>query len=252
MAGVQLGLGLPLAPFKGGAAPNPDKAIIDLDLWADPKGAWWDPTDWSSLYQTTDTSTPVLLDADPVRRISDKSGLGNHWIAPSTSARARVVATGAYKRLKYDGLDDGYSVVFPGNLAASMSAYIAFNRLTDAKWVLGGSSSGGYFAIADASASGQGAGAGLTMRVNGAAIGTTRQNLLDACPENTPVVLSVENMSLGSFWGTPNSFYAGNYASFQFSGEMAGYIFCPTPTTTKRATIEQWLAAKAGISFVST
>jgi len=90
------------------------------------------------------------------------------------------------------------------------------------------------------------------MRVNGVAIGTTRQNLLDACPANTPVVLSIENMNLASGWGTPYNFFAGNYATFEFGGEMMGYIFCPTPTTTKRAIIEQWLAAKAGTSFVST
>jgi len=141
----------------------------------------------------------VLLNADPVNRFSDRSGLDNQWIAPSTSARARVAADESCKRLKYDGLDDGNScVVFPGTAAASISADIALNRPTEAKWSPGGSESGGYFAIADPSASGQGRGAGLQMRVSGVAIGTTHQDLLDACPANTPVVLSVENMNLAS------------------------------------------------------
>lgn len=233
----------------GGAAPvDPDAAITALDLWALGYGFWWDPTDRSTLFQTTDTSTPAMADDDPVRRMSDKSGLGNHGLAPTTSARGKAQTFSGLPGLKLDGLDDGYSLTSATIGNANMSIFVAFDRLTDAKYVLGASPSGTFFGVTEASASAQNNVSGtISARVNGVAIGTsTRQQLLNACPENTPVVYAFQGISMSAAWAT---FYMGNFGGYEFGSRLFGAIACPTPTTDKRSVIESWLAGKCGATL---
>jgi hypothetical protein len=51
------------------------------------KGFWYDATDVANLHQTTDTSTPVSANNDPIGRIADLSGNGNHLVQATGAAR---------------------------------------------------------------------------------------------------------------------------------------------------------------------
>lgn len=71
------------------------------------KGAWFDPSDFSTLFQDSAGTTPVTAVGQPVGRVLDKSGRGNH--ATQATATARPVlqqdAGGGYY-LSLDGVDD--------------------------------------------------------------------------------------------------------------------------------------------------
>jgi len=41
----------------------------------------------------------------------------------------------------------------------------------------------------------------------------------------------------------------GAYDAFAFGGRLFGYILCPNQSSTNRAIIERYMAAKAGISL---
>jgi hypothetical protein len=56
------------------------------------EGAWYSPSDLSTLFQDAAGTTPVAADGDPVARVEDKSGNGNH-LTQSTAARRMTYRT---------------------------------------------------------------------------------------------------------------------------------------------------------------
>ena len=70
-------------------------------------GAWYDPSDMSTLFQDSAGTVPVTAVEQPVGLILDKSGRGNH--ATQATATSRPVlqqdASGRYY-LSFDGVDD--------------------------------------------------------------------------------------------------------------------------------------------------
>lgn len=70
------------------------------------KGVWYDPSDFSTMFQDAAGTTPVTATGQPVGLIRDKSGRGNH--ASQTTAASRPVLqveNGKYY-LTFDGVDD--------------------------------------------------------------------------------------------------------------------------------------------------
>jgi len=63
------------------------------------QGAWYDPSDFSTLFQNAAGTTPVTAVEQPVRLMLDKSGRGNHALAPSDTARP--VLRARYNLLTY-------------------------------------------------------------------------------------------------------------------------------------------------------
>lgn len=89
---------------------NPDAVI--LTLFSDGKqGAWYDPSDKSTLFQDVAGTVPVTKDGDPVALMKDKSGNGNHAIAPSSAARPIYRTDGVLHWLSLDGVDDNIGAI---------------------------------------------------------------------------------------------------------------------------------------------
>lgn len=63
------------------------------------QGAWYDPSDLSTLFQDAGGTTPVTAVEQPVRLMLDKSGRGNSATAPSDAARP--VLRSRYNRFTY-------------------------------------------------------------------------------------------------------------------------------------------------------
>jgi hypothetical protein len=63
------------------------------------QGAWYDPSDFSSMFQDSAGSTPVTAVEQPVGRINDKSGRGNN--ATQGTAAARPTLRARYNLLTY-------------------------------------------------------------------------------------------------------------------------------------------------------
>jgi hypothetical protein len=63
------------------------------------QGAWYDPSDYTSLFQDSAGTTPVTAVEQSVRLMLDKSGNGNHATAPSDASRP--VLRARYNQLVY-------------------------------------------------------------------------------------------------------------------------------------------------------
>lgn len=70
-------------------------------------GLWFDPSDFSSMYQDIAGTNPVTAAGQSVGRIVDKSGNG-YYAAPTLDARRPTLAQDAegYYYLQFDGTDD--------------------------------------------------------------------------------------------------------------------------------------------------
>lgn len=74
-------------------------------------GAWYDPSDLSTLFQDSAGTTPVTAHGQPVGRINDKSGNGNHLTQATAGRRPLYQDDSSGKYLLFDGTDDLLSVV---------------------------------------------------------------------------------------------------------------------------------------------
>jgi len=71
------------------------------------QGAWYDPSDFSTLFQDSAGTTPVTALGQPVGKILDKSGRGNHATQSTAASRPTLQqdSNGMYY-LSFDGVDD--------------------------------------------------------------------------------------------------------------------------------------------------
>mgnify|MGYP000883493968 CR=1 FL=1 len=72
------------------------------------QGIWLDPSDFSTLFQDAAGTTPVTAVGQPVGKILDKSGRGNHATQSTGASRPTLQqdSNGLYY-LSFDGTDDG-------------------------------------------------------------------------------------------------------------------------------------------------
>ena len=82
-------------------------AFLPVDLFANSEqGAWYDPSDISTLFQDAAGTVPVTADGDPVGRMLDKSGNGNHASQTVSGSRPVYRTDGVLHWLEFDGVDD--------------------------------------------------------------------------------------------------------------------------------------------------
>ena len=119
-------------------------------------GAWYDPSDLSTLFQDSAGTTPVTSDGDPVGKILDQSGNGNHLTQTTAAARPLYKTSGGLHWLDFDGTDDwleSAAVDLSGTNTASVFAGIRKERASvagasDPIFINGDAgTSGGAFAI---------------------------------------------------------------------------------------------------------
>lgn len=85
-----------------------ETAIRALFAGSSANGFWYDPADLSTLFQDSAGATPVTAAGQPVGRMLDKSGRGNHRIQATAGSRPTLQqdANGLFY-LSLDGTDDG-------------------------------------------------------------------------------------------------------------------------------------------------
>lgn len=86
---IGLGIGLPFASAISLAAQ------IAALFAAGEQGAWYDPSDWSTLFQDSAGTLPVTAVGQPVGKMLDKSGRGNHATQPTAINRPVVQQDGS-------------------------------------------------------------------------------------------------------------------------------------------------------------
>lgn len=97
------------------------------------QGVWYDPSDFSTMFQDSAGTTPVTAVGQAVGRILDKSGRGNHASQATPTARPilRQDGSGRYY-LEFDGVDD---VLFTGAVNPAgvdkAQAFLGTRKLSD-------------------------------------------------------------------------------------------------------------------------
>ena len=82
-------------------------AFLPVDLFANSEqGAWYDPSDLSTLFQDAAGTTPVAADGDPVGLVLDKSDNGNHASQGISAARPVYRTDGTLHWLLANGVDE--------------------------------------------------------------------------------------------------------------------------------------------------
>lgn len=99
--GIPIRNGLPIG-LGSVAALSAVQLFSPLSLFtAGEQGVWYDPSDFSTLFQDSAGTTPVTAVEQPVGRILDKSGRGNH--AFQTTSTSRPVLSARYNLLTNTG-----------------------------------------------------------------------------------------------------------------------------------------------------
>jgi hypothetical protein len=113
-------------------ALNDPSAVISSSLFADGEpGAFYDPSDLSTVFTDTAGTTPAVV-GDPVARINDKSGRGNHATQSVLASRPILRQDGGLHYLEFDGVDDGMSTgtITPGT--DKVQVFAGVRKLSDA------------------------------------------------------------------------------------------------------------------------
>ena len=100
--------------------PQVVRQIVQRD-----NGAWFDPSDMSTLYQDAAGTIPVTAIGQPVGKILDISGSGNHATQPITASRPTLVQIDGLYALSFDGIDDYLNIPYLGLYAAGACSIVA-------------------------------------------------------------------------------------------------------------------------------
>lgn len=92
-------------------------------------GAWYDPSDISTLFQDASGTTPVTADGDPVGLMLDKSGNNRHASQSTPGSRPIYREDGGLRWLEFDGIDDSLSSTVGALMTAPNSMAAAFQYL---------------------------------------------------------------------------------------------------------------------------
>lgn len=269
---MALGLGIGLAAQRKRAAAI-DAAIQTLFAGSDP-GFWFDPSDFSTMWQDTAGTVAVTATGQSVARIDDKSGGANHLTQATAASRPTLQQDGNGKYyLSFDGTDDGLASTATVNLTAgdAMCIGAGVHKVSDAaRAVLVElsatiSTNNGAFSIEAPNAA-----AATNYKGNSKGTVEAPKILTTFAAGNTHVLIqnadiSLDQMNLrvngvdstvGSDQGTGNY---GNYTLFvgrrnnsnlPFNGRLYGLLgILKTVSAQEITDIEDYLAAKSGISF---
>lgn len=245
-----------------------------LDLFAGGKqGAWYDPSDKSTLFQDVSGTVPVTKDGDPVALMRDKSGNGNHATQTVSASRPAYTKDGNLDSLYFDGVDDMLVATLARNMSESGELYVfaAFKGTPDASIGIlaelgyNHMSYGGFYLAARATYStfsGRGVRIGdSTDEVNqttseGAKILTATINVNKIAPAKTRVNNGAWVNSVSTDFGggvmSKDNLYIGVRAngSLPFKGYLYGLIIVGGAMTEQEIIDTQnYLATKAGVTL---
>ena len=103
-------ISLAITRFTGGLSYNPSSLFA-----AGEQGVWYDPSDYTTMFQDSAGTTPVTAVEQPVGKILDKSGRGNH--ATQAISFNRPILSARYNLLtKTEQFDDAYWTVTAGSI----------------------------------------------------------------------------------------------------------------------------------------
>ena len=240
------------------------------------QGAWYDPSDLSTLFQDAAGTVPVTAVGQSVRLMRDKSGRGNNATAPSDAARPVLQQDGSgLLHLVFNGSSSTMSTgsinftatnkmtLFGGLTKLSDVSSALFTELSASKNLNAGSF---FIAAPDAT----GASGNFSFATRGTATGPTIGSGTFLAP-TTKVLTCIGDISApvatlrvngvqaatntasqgtGNFGNYPLFIGSRNNASLFFNGRLYGLIVRGAATSTTQVTsTERWMAGKTGVTI---
>lgn len=213
------------------------------------QGAWFDPTDLSTVFQDVAGLVPVEGDGDPVGLMRDLSGNGNDAVQPAPSARPTWRTDGTLAWLEYDGVDDRLMI------APMTYTSPVFGLCTGLQYQPGGGVWASWrsrdiiqnvVGLSHPNIEGFISDVGGVLQVNGLPAPTSRVPLWNA--QMTPAVGSATAVSAAPF-----AAHSWQFFSYAFTippvGRFFGYVEGETLTAANVQRVERWMAARAGVTL---
>jgi hypothetical protein len=252
---------------------SPKPSFDPLTLFAaSEQGAWYDPSDITTLFQDTAGTVPVTAAGQSVALMLDKSGRGNHATQANLAQRPLYQIDGTGRPfLLFDGSDDGMATgnIAPGTDKAQVFAGV--RKLSDAAVGVVAEMSAnfainsGTFSLSDPSSAANqrpafaSRGTASSAAIGGSAIPAPITNVLTgicdiAADTSILRVNGVQNASSATDQGTGNFLTyplfigrRGGTAS-PFNGRMYGLLvrFGANLTADQITQTETWLNQRAG------
>ncbi len=95
-------------------------------------GVWYDPSDFSTMFQDSAGTTPVTAVGDPVGKILDKSGNLKHATQATAASRPILRNDGTNYYLEFDGVDDSLATAAIDFTATDeMSVFAGLRKAND-------------------------------------------------------------------------------------------------------------------------
>ena len=238
-------------------------------------GAWYDPSDFSTMFQDAAGTTPVTAVGQPVGRILDKSGRGNHAYNPSgNSANFPVLQqAGGLYYLAFNGVnqwlrsigsidftygdkvfvsagvrklsDAATAIAFElsASLAANIGAFAVAAPLNNSGGTFGFASKGTTFSAWSISGASFSAPSTVVLSGIGDISGSIQTLQLNAS--------QVQNIALsqgtGNYGNYPFYIGARGGSSFFFNGRLYGLVVAgKSASASEIANTETWLNQKTG------
>jgi hypothetical protein len=242
---------------------------IKLMFSAGEQGVWYDPSDFSTMFQDSAGTTPVTAVEQPVGKILDKSGRGNHATQATSASRPilRQDANGKYY-LFFDGVDDSLATaainftstdkmtVFAGVRKLSDAAYSYLLELSDSLDVNNGSfyirAPSGAVPTFNTASKGTSAAA---VTVSGYAAPVTavlsgRYNIsAPSCllAVNGSASSTASSQGTGNYGNYPLNIGRRNNSSSPFNGHLYGLVVRGSASTDSQiVSAEAWMNQKTG------
>jgi hypothetical protein len=267
---MRLGLGLGQASRGWGASPWTPASLFA----ASEEGAWYDPSDPSTVWQDDAGTVAGAIDS-PVGRLDDKSGNGNHLTQGTAGARPILRSDGTLYWLERDGSDDflasaGSLTLEAGWTLGAAGSFTAGSDTTTAS-MFGIERAGTaffYVGLRQNIARARSALRGGTI-ADPTVAQTLAETASDAYPAGTPAVLVSQFQALShdirlngttrdtkaTTWNAqtiPDSWLVFGRQEISPVVPMNMYAaaaFKRLPSTAELANLEAWLAAKAGVTL---
>jgi len=213
------------------------------------QGAWFDPSDLTTLFQDITSTVPVVADGDPVALMLDKSGNGNHATQQTAAARPTWRTDGQLAWLEFDGVDDRMAIAgatFPDAalaICAGMRCIAAGNAWGS---VRSRTETGIYAGLSNPTATGPISNTGGQIFVNRALAPNDRialRNLL-----LSPKVVTVRDAQASAFSGHPWQFVSyWNIAPPP--ARLFAYVEVNADTQQSLPILERWVGEKTGVAL---
>lgn len=236
------------------------------------QGFYYDPSDFSTLFQDTAGTVPVTAVGQSVARINDKSGRGNHATQSNASQQPILRQNGSLYYLEFDGTDDFLvtGTITPG--VDKVQVFAGVRKLSDAasavlleSSVSIGSNNGSISLWApvsasptyrwftkgtvEANAAASGFAAPVTNVLTG--IGDISGDFAQLRINGAVTGTSTTNQGTGNFLAYPLYIGRRSGTSLPFNGHIYSLIgrFGPNLTTAQIEAVERWVANKTGVTI---